>query len=300
MPMNAVLERLRAATAGEFIIEREIGRGAMAVVYLAHEIALDRKVALKVLSPGLIADESMIERFWHEAKTIASLSHPHIISVYESREFEDLGFFVMTVVDGRSLEHLIRDVGPLPISVVRRVLVQVGSALAYAHRARVIHRDVKPDNILVDKDGRAVVTDFGLAQIAESPAQAQAGTMVGTPAYMSPEQCLGATISAASDQYSLGVVAYEMLTGRSPFTGPPLAVMQAHVEKPPPRISELRPDCPETLEAAVQRMLEKDPASRWTSMAEAVAASEATSPAKYAPHDRGGVKVLERMTFASR
>ena len=271
-----VVQRLRRATLGEFEIGRELGRGAMAAVFLAHEISLDRKVAIKVMSPGLLMDEGMAERFKREAITIAHLNHPNIVSVHSVRQAAGLHFFVMRYIRGRALEQVIQKAGRLPIPIVRSILYQVGSGLTYAHRSGVIHRDIKPANILIDEDGNAVVTDFGIAKVAELPSETNPGALVGTPAYMSPEQCSGAEVSGASDQYALGAVAYEMITGVSPFAGSTLTVMQAHLEQPPRPIRDRRGECPPELEAAVLRMLEKDPSARWPSIAQAKAALGAT------------------------
>jgi serine/threonine protein kinase/uncharacterized protein YjdB len=271
-PMADIVERLRRATLGEFEIGRELGRGGMAAVFLAHEISLDRKVAIKVMSPGLFLGEGMVERFKHEAITIAQLHHPNIVSVYSVRQAEGLHFFVMRYVQGRSLEHVVQRAGRLPLPVVQSILHQVGSALTYAHRSRVIHRDVKPGNILIDQEGNAVVTDFGIAKAAERPSRTLTGALVGTPAYMSPEQCSGGEVSAASDQYSLGAVLYELLTGVPLFAGSTLTVMQAHVEREPPGIRERCDECPPEIEAAILRMLDKDPAARWPRLADAMAA----------------------------
>ena len=216
--LGDIIGRLRRATLGEFEIGRELGRGGMAAVFLAHEIALDRKVAIKVMSPGLMMGEGMVDRFSTKRSPSPSCNHPNIVSVYSVRQAEGLHFFVMRYVQGRSLEQVLQEAGRLPLPIVRSILYQVGSALAYAHRSRVVHRDIKPANILIDDDGNAVVTDFGIAKAAERPSRPMTGALVGTPAYMSPEQCAGGEVSGASDQYSLGVVAYEMITGgrRSP------------------------------------------------------------------------------------
>jgi eukaryotic-like serine/threonine-protein kinase len=270
--LTDLIERLQRATLGEFEIGPELGRGGMAAVFLAHEIALDRKVAIKVMSPGTVLGDGIIDRFRNEAVTVASLHHPNIVPLYSVRHAEGLHFFVMRYVQGRSLEQVIQHGGRLPLPIVRSILYQVGSALAYAHRSRVIHRDIKPANILIDQDGNAVVTDFGIAKAAESPIRTLTGALVGTPAYMSPEQCSGTGVSWASDQYALGAVAYEMLTGVPPFSGSTLTVMQAHVESVPRPIREHAPDCPPELEAAVFHMLAKDPADRWPRMSEAMAA----------------------------
>jgi serine/threonine-protein kinase len=267
-----MVDRLRRATQGEFEIGRELGRGGMAAVFLAHELSLDRQVAIKVMSPGLFLGEGMVDRFRHEAITIAHLHHPNIVSVYSVRQAEGLHFFIMRYVQGRSLEQVIRQAGALPLPIVRSILHQVGSALTYAHRRRVVHRDIKPGNILIDADGNAIVTDFGIAKAAASPSQTMTGALVGTPAYMSPEQCRGAEVSGASDQYALGAVAYEMLTGVPPFSGSTYTVLQAQVERPPIPLRERLTDCPPEVEAAILRMLAKGPADRWPQIADAMAA----------------------------
>ncbi|HEX2249188.1 MAG TPA: protein kinase, partial [Gemmatimonadales bacterium] len=276
-PWAEVVTRLRRATLGEFEIGHELGRGGMAAVFLAHELSLHRDVAIKVMSPGLLMGEGMIERFRREAITIAHLNHPNIVSVYSVRAAEGLHFFVMRCIQGRSLEQVLRDAGRLPVPIVRSILQHVGSALAYAHRFKVVHRDIKPANILIDEDGNAVVTDFGIAKATEGPSQTHSGFMVGTPAYMSPEQCAGGEISGASDQYSLGAVAYEMITGTPPFTGSTYSVIQAHVEEAPRPLRHHCEHCPPELEAAVLRMLAKNPQDRWPGMQQALTALGATA-----------------------
>ena len=262
-----ILGQLRKATIGEYEIVKKVGEGGMASVYLAHDIALDRKVAIKVMLPGLLRGEGMAERFKREARTAASLSHPHIIPIYAVRQQGNLLYFVMKFVEGRSLDAIIRDVGPLPPGMVQSILSQVGPALGQAHRKGIVHRDIKPSNIMVDTDGYAVVTDFGIAKAPRGEALTQTGATVGTPAYMSPEQCSGGDVTGQSDQYSLGVVAYEMLSGRPPFEADTvMGLMWAHVHQPPTPLSEACPTCPPELARAVMRMLEKDPAQRWPSV----------------------------------
>src|ERR1041385_5733974 len=259
MAGDALLDALRQATLGEYEILSELGRGGMASVYLAHDIALDRKVAIKVLAPALLLmGEGMVERFKREARTAAALSHPHIIPIYAVKESEHVLYFVMKYVQGRALDTVIRDVGTLPIAMVQTILAQVGDALGYAHRHGVIHRDIKSANIMLDEDGRAVVTDFGIAKVVQAEGLTMTGVTVGTPTYMSPEQCATHEVTGASDQYSLGVVAYEMLTGRLPFEGDStMSVMYAHFNERPRPVAELRPDSPPNLGAGVLRMLEK-------------------------------------------
>src|SRR2546430_961421 len=270
---NAQVDALRQATLGQYEILAELGRGGMATVYLAHDLALDRKVAIKVLAPALLLmGEGMVERFKREARTAAALSHPHIIPIYAVKESEDVLYFVMKYVRGRALDAVIRDVGPLPLAMAQAILAQVSDALGYAHRHGVIHRDVKSANIMLDEDGWAVVTDFGIAKVVQAEGLTLTGVTVGTPTYMSPEQCDMREVTGASDQYSLGVVAYEMLTGHLPFKGDStMSVMYAHFNQPPRPVTELRPDCPPNLGAGVMRMLEKDPSRRWPSMDDVVA-----------------------------
>ena len=270
---NAVINELRKATLGEYEIMGLLGRGGMATVYLAHDIALDRKVAIKVMSPHLVAGEGMGERFKREARTAGSLSHPHIIPIYAVKEAGDLLFFVMKFVEGRPLDGIIREVGAVPFPMAQTIMQQVGSALGYAHRRGIIHRDIKPANIMLDVDGWAVVTDFGIAKVADKQALTMTGATVGTPSYMSPEQCTATKeLTQASDQYSLGIVAYEMLAGRLPFTAETvMAIMYAHFNEPPKPIETVRADCPPAIAAAVMRMLEKDPERRWPDVEAAVA-----------------------------
>ncbi len=283
MRADALLQALRDATLGEYEVLGELGRGGMATVYLAHDIALDRKVAIKFMSPTLMAGEGMAERFKREARTAGQLSHPHIIPIYAVREHGELLYFVMKFIAGRSLDSIIREVGPLPIPMVQTILQQVGSALGYAHRRGVIHRDIKPANVMLDSDGWAVVTDFGIAKVSETQGLTVTGATVGTPSYMSPEQCAAKELTGASDQYSLGVVAYEMLSGKLPFVAESvMAVMYAHFNEPPPLVALSRPDCPPALAEAVMRMLEKEPAHRFPSMEAATAAAGA---APLAPDD---------------
>ena len=271
-PESEILEPLRHATTGDYDIAGELGRGGMATVFLAHDIALDRKVAIKVMTPSLVTGAGMVERFKREARTAASLSHPHIIPIYAVRETGNLLFFVMKFVEGRSLDTVIREQGPLPIPMVQAIMNQVGGALGYAHRRGIVHRDMKPANIMLDEEGWAVVTDFGIAKVADARGLTMTGVTIGTPTYMSPEQCASKEITGATDQYSLGIVAYELLTGTIPFDADSLmGIMWKHFNEPPPPVRQLRPDCPEPLAEAIARMLAKDPATRWPTMEDAVA-----------------------------
>ena len=275
---DALRDALRQATLGDYEIMAELGRGGMATVFLAHDIALGRKVAIKVMSPQLFSGEGMAERFKREARTAAQLSHPHIIPIYSVQESGELLFFVMKFIEGRPLDSIIREVGALPIPMVRTILMQVGGALGYAHKRGVIHRDIKPANIMLDSDGWAIVTDFGIAKVKETQGLTVTGATVGTPSYMSPEQCAAQELTGATDQYSLGVVAYEMLSGKLPFIAESvMAVMYAHFNQPPRPVVQVRPDVPMDLATTVMRMLEKDPAQRFPTMEGATSAMGSVS-----------------------
>jgi serine/threonine-protein kinase len=282
-PWEQVLQRLRAVTVGEFEVGRELGRGGMAAVFLAQDIALNRRVAIKVMAPGLMMGDDMIQRFRREAITIANLQHANIVTVHAVRQMADLHFFVMQFVEGQSLDGVLRSRGSLPAALVLPVLHQVGSALAYAHRRGVIHRDIKPGNILLSADGDALVTDFGIAKVAEGPTQTQTGMVVGTPSYMSPEQCFASELDGASDQYSLGIVAYQMLCGRVPFVGGTFEIMKGHTTEPVPPLREFAPDVPPQVESAILRMLAKKPSDRFASFGEALAAMGAEPLGEHSP-----------------
>jgi serine/threonine-protein kinase len=272
-----LLARLRDATLGDYEILAELGHGGMATVYLAHDIQLDRKVAIKVLSPRVAQGEGMVERFRLEARTAASLSHPHIIPIHAVRETDQLVYFVMKFVVGRPLDAILREAAPLPVPTVRTILAKVADALGYAHRNGVVHRDIKPANIMIDAEGMPIVTDFGIAKVADRHGLTLTGTALGTPTYMSPEQCNADTITGASDQYSLGVVAFEMLVGRPLYEGESVVtIMFKHVHEPPPPPEAFGPSVPADLARAVIRMLQKGPNQRWPAMEEALPALRGT------------------------
>jgi serine/threonine-protein kinase len=275
MTWPSVVERLREGLAGEFDIEGELGRGGMAAVFRARELALNRRVAIKVMAPGLLLGDGMVERFRQEAITIANLQHANIVGVHSVRTLGDLHLFVMQYIPGQSLDRILREWGRLSLACTGAVLYHVGSALDYAHRRGVVHRDVKPGNILLDADGDPIVTDFGIAKIAEADGYTLVGTVLGTPTYMSPEQCMALDVGPPSDQYALGVVAYQMLAGRAPFTGDPMAVMRAHISEPPPSLRTDRPDVPEHVERAIMRMLAKKPEDRFPDLGAAAEACAA-------------------------
>jgi uncharacterized protein YjdB len=289
---DPLLEQLAQATTGEYQILTELGRGGMAVVYLAEDLALGRQVAVKMMIPGLPASEGMADRFLLEARTAAQLGHPHIIPIYAVRMTGHLRFFVMKFVPGRSLDRVLAESGPLPIPVVQALLAQVGAALEHAHARGVIHRDIKPANIMLDEDGSAIVADFGIAKVSQGVSLTHTGSAVGTPTYMSPEQCTGNPVTGASDQYALGCVAFELLAGRPPFVHPEvIPVLLAHVGEAPPPLLALRRDCPIELAAVVDKMLAKDPSERWPSLTDAIEAADAASFAA-SPTVRAGMRSL--------
>ncbi len=272
-PPADLIDRLRDATLGNYEILAELGRGGMATVFLAHDLQLDRKVAIKLMYPQAVHGESLVERFKLEARTAAGLSHPHIIPIYAVKHEGDLVYFVMKFVPGRPLDSILREGTTLPVPVVRTILAKVGDALAYAHRNGVVHRDIKPANIMIDTEGMPIVTDFGIAKVSEAQGLTMTGVTIGTPTYMSPEQCNAEPITGASDQYSLGVMAYEMLTGRPLYEGDSVVtIMFKHVHGPVPALEDFGSDVPADLARAVVRMLQKAPADRWSSMAEAIPA----------------------------
>ncbi|HEY6808562.1 MAG TPA: serine/threonine-protein kinase, partial [Gemmatimonadales bacterium] len=256
------LVQLASALQGRYDIIRPLGRGGMGVVCLAQDLALDRRVAIKLLPPDKALRPAARERFLREARTAAQLSHPHIVSVYSVGEIGELVFFVMAYIEGQTLGQRVRAEGPLGAGIAARVLRDVASALAYAHARGVVHRDVKPDNILLeDGTGRALVTDFGIARAGASAVTPGAATVVGTAEFMSPEQARGEPGDPRSDLYSLGVTAYYVLSGRVPFDGVDnYAVIAQHLADPAPALASVAPSVPAALARYIDRCLEKEPA----------------------------------------
>ncbi len=258
---------LFASLRDQFSLQKEIGRGGMGVVYLARDEKLERPVAIKVLPEGPGDGSDLRERFLREARIAGQLSHPNIVPVYRADEIDGHAFFVMAFVEGESLADRIRDRGKLAAAEVAHVLREVSWALAYAHARGVIHRDVKPENILIEKGtGRALVTDFGIARDAAASRLTADGTVLGTVHYMSPEQVSNDTLDGRSDLYALGVVGFHALTGRLPFDeATASAVLVAHVTKSAPRVSDVNPDVPALLAAVIDRCLMKEPDARYRS-----------------------------------
>ena len=273
---HPLLALLRTELAPEYEIERELGRGGMAVVFLAREVDLHRAVAIKVLPPEMALAPNVAERFKREARMAASLDHPNIIPVYRVGQAGGVHYMVQKYIEGRSLEAILNSQGALPISVTLMVLRCVTSALAFAHGRGIIHRDIKGANILIDTDGRILVSDFGIARAVEDVALTASGAVVGTPAFMSPEQCSGQALGPQCDQYSLGIVAFQMVTGTVPFSSPTLpGIMQHHFFTPVPDITRIREGVPTELVEIIRRALAKKPADRYERTDDMLAAVEA-------------------------
>jgi eukaryotic-like serine/threonine-protein kinase len=248
---------------GRYQVVRKLGAGGMANVYLAEDQELGRRVAIKILNDRHANDEQFVERFRREAKNAAALSHPNIVSIYDRGEAEGTYYIAMEFLEGRSLKELIVQRGPAPITVAIEYARQILSALRFAHRHGIVHRDIKPHNVLVDAEGRVKVTDFGIARAGTSE-MTEAGSIVGTAQYLSPEQARGTEVDQRSDLYSLGIVLYELLTGSLPFTGDtPVEIAMKHLSTVPEAPSAKRPEVPRDLDLIVTRALAKDPAERY-------------------------------------
>ncbi len=273
---DPLLAQLRHVLAGEYEIERECGRGGMAAVFKALDVSLRRPVALKVMFPAAAIGGAVAERLRREARMAAGLDHPNIVPIYRVAQAGGIHYIVMKFVEGRPLDAIVEAQGALPLPVVVAVLRAAASALAYAHELGTVHRDIKSSNILIDQEGRVYVSDFGLARAAEDAKVTPSGAVVGTPQFMSPEQCAGHPVGPQGDQYSLGIVAFQMLAGAAPFDASSvLAVVQHHYFTPPPDIRTVRDGIPEPLVDVLERLVAKDPAHRFTSTFDLVAALEA-------------------------
>jgi serine/threonine-protein kinase len=265
-PISAEFLALQELLAGRYSIERELGRGGMGIVLLARDVALDRPVAIKLLPPHLASLPNERDRFLQEARTAAGLSHPNIVPIHLVEARGDLVFFVMGFVDGETLRDRVERAGPLPPRLATKLLQEVAWALGYAHQRGVIHRDVKPDNIMIERaTERALVTDFGIALGRGAAERADGeGSITGTARYMSPEQACGEPVDARSDLYSLGATFFYALTGRAPFEAANVpAILTKHVYEPAPLVQALRPEVPAKLAAVVERLLRKAPAERF-------------------------------------
>jgi tRNA A-37 threonylcarbamoyl transferase component Bud32 len=265
---------LSGTTLGKYRLIEKVGQGGMAQVYKAYQADLDRYVAVKVLHPHLIGDEDFAARFRREARAVAALEHPHIVRVYDFDADAGVAFLVMERLEGRSLKAVLRDLDcqgeKMALGEVSRIVGAIAEALDYAHHQGLVHRDIKPSNVILAGNGRPVLTDFGIARIVEgSTAITESGGTLGTPAYMSPEQCKGETGDARSDIYALGVLMYQLCTGRVPFDADtPYAVILKHISSPLPSPRSQRPDLPEAVERVILKAMAKEPGGRYQSAGE--------------------------------
>src|SRR4051795_1393566 len=263
---------------GRYRVISRLGSGGMADVYLAHDQLLGREVAVKVLHHHFAEDQEFVERFKREASSAAGLSHPNIVGIFDRGEWNGTYYIAMEYIAGRSLKQIVRETGPFDPAFAIETVIQILRAARFAHRRGVIHRDLKPHNVILDEDGRARVTDFGIARAGASD-MTLTGSIMGTAQYLSPEQAQGYAVSAASDIYSVGVILYELLTGVVPFEGETavaIAFKQVSAEPRPP--SELNPSLPASLDAVVLRTLDKDPLARYADDDELIAALENERP----------------------
>ncbi len=255
---------------GNYRILSKIGEGGMGAVYLARDLTLEREVALKIIAPRLAKNPKLMARFKIEAVAQARLTHPNVVTIYSFEQVGDLYFIVMEYIDGKSLKTMIES-GELDIKESLEIFKQILAGVSFAHSRGVIHRDIKPANVLITKTGIAKIGDFGIAKLEGVEGLTRAGTSLGTPLYSAPEQILGRKVDHRADIYSLGVVLFEMLTGRPPFvseTGSDYEIQKAHIEKKPPRPSSLNPEIPPVLDKIVMKCLEKDPSRRFSSVDE--------------------------------
>ena len=261
---DTLLDRLRRVLAGDFEVERELARGGMGIVFRAVDEQAKRPVALKVLSPELGLTPRAAERFKREGRMVAELEHPNIVPVYRVGQIGGILFIAMKFVEGRSLDEILDAQGPLPVPAILLVLHAAARALAFAHERSIVHRDVKAANILLDHDGRVMVSDFGVALRASDVTLTQDGAVIGTPGYMSPEQCAGQRATPQGDHYSLGMVTFQMLTGALPFQADTLAgIMHHHFFTPLPDVRVARDDVPPELARILERLTAKKPADRY-------------------------------------
>ena len=260
------MANLIGQTLGGYRIVEQIGLGGMATVYKAYQPSMDRYVALKILSTHLTQDPAFVKRFLQEAKVIARLEHVHILPVHDHGEEDGYLYLVMRFIEAGTLKDRLAQ-GPLSLEEMRRIVTQVGSALDYAHRQGVVHRDLKPSNVLVDPQGDCYLTDFGIAKMIEGTLGLTGSSMIGTPHYMAPEQGQSLKVDQRADIYAMGVVIYEMVTGRVPFDAEtPMAVALKHITEPLPMPRRIRPDLPEEVERVILKAMAKDPADRYQSM----------------------------------
>jgi eukaryotic-like serine/threonine-protein kinase len=281
---------------GRYEVEDLVGTGGMSSVYRARDNVLERQVALKILHDHFSGDPEYVERFRREARAIAGLNHPNIVTVIDRGELGRHQFIVFEHVAGENLKDVVRRRGPLPVDEAVALTTQVARGLAFAHENGVVHRDVKPQNVLIDENGTAKVTDFGIARaIDPGEGLTETGTVLGTSGYIAPEQASGRRVDSRSDQYSLGVVLYELLTGEPPYSGENvMAVAMKHLREPVPRVRERRRDVPASVDAIVSRAMAKRPEDRFPSTDDMVAALEAAQDDIASDFSEGATGVIRR------
>ena len=274
-------DRLTRVLAGRYRVQKLLGAGGMGAVFLADDLTLEREVAIKVLPPDMSSDERVVARFHREAKTAAKLDHPNIIPIHRVESESGLHYFVMKYVTGRSLESMLEAQQPLPIAFAVRILSEAAAALGHAHARGVVHRDVKPANIMLGADDQVVLTDFGISKVGDLTAQlTQTGMIIGTPHFMAPEQATGRDVDGRADQYSLAVLGHQLFTGKLLFSGDSAhTIIYRHVSEQPPRVAKLRPEVPAAVDAALDRALRKEPDERFATMEEFVRALRGESVA---------------------
>ena len=266
--MSVIDTRINRVYDERYKLIRKLGSGGMADVYLAEDQELGRRVAIKILNDRHGTDQQFVERFRREAKNAAGLSHPNVVSIYDRGEAEGSYYIAMEYLDGRTLKELLVRNGPPPVPIAIDYARQILSAIGFAHQNGIVHRDIKPHNVVVGRDGRLKVTDFGISRAGTSQ-MTEAGSIIGTAQYLSPEQARGAQVDNRSDIYSVGVVLYELLTGEVPFTGDtPVEIAMKHLSQAPQRPSELRPGIPHDIDSITLRALAKDPEDRYASAEE--------------------------------
>jgi len=296
--IDIVRERLQRIIEGEYRIERLLGKGGMGQVFLAHDLTLEREVAIKVLPPDVAQDDQVVRRFQQEAKTAAKLDHPNIIPIYRVESEGGLNYFVMKYISGTSLEDLLDKKEPLAVPEIQRILWEAACALGHAHQRGVVHRDVKPANIMFDHDGRVMLTDFGISKALQAATGLTAtGMIIGTPHYMAPEQGKGSPVDGRADQYSLGVVGYRMITAELPFSGDSVhTIIYKHIYEEPPLASTKRPGIPGALTVAISRALAKEPDQRFPTMEDFATAVWPEQPVASPAKSRSAARPRARAT----
>src|SRR6058998_2793799 len=296
--VDVLRERLQRLIEGQYQIERLLGKGGMAAVFLAHDLTLEREVAIKVLPPDVAQDDQLVRRFQQEAKTAAKLDHPNIIPIYRVESEGGLNYFVMKYISGSSLEDVLEKHQPLSVPDIQRILWEAACALGHAHQRGVVHRDVKPANIMFDHDGRVMLTDFGISKALQAATGLTAtGMIIGTPHYMAPEQAKGHVVDGRADQYSLGVVGYRMITAELPFSGDSVhTILYKHIFEEIPSARAKRTDAPEFLTRAISRALSKEPDQRFPTMEDFATAVWPEQPVASPAKSRGPARPRSRAT----